>query len=116
MFEGQNHILAIATVIGTMGGFQQAPDWFKSLSKYTLWQILVGAILVYQGGGGGHFWYSLFVATVFYIVITLTKYISLESDGTGHTLQIGPSVPSQAPMQAPMQAPPSQEEGFTGYY
>ena len=36
MFENQNHLYALATVIGTMGGFQQQPEWFKSISTTSI--------------------------------------------------------------------------------
>ena len=46
MFENQNHLYALATVIGTMGGFQQQPEWFKSISTTSIWQILMSTVLV----------------------------------------------------------------------
>ncbi len=75
IFSSKNHIFALTTVIGTMGGFQTAPAWFQALGKTFVWQILMAAILVYQGGGNLDFAYSLVVATLFYIVIHSSKYI-----------------------------------------
>jgi len=77
MFEKQNHIHAIATVIGTLGGFQAAPKWFSNASKTALWQVLMGAILVFQGGGNLDFVYSLVVSVLFYMFIQLSSYIEV---------------------------------------
>lgn len=71
----ENHIHAIATVIGTMGGFQPSPIWWQDASKTAIWQILVSSILVYQGGGRLDYPYSLTVAILFYVFITFTTYI-----------------------------------------
>ena len=77
MFDKANHIHALATVIGTMGGFQSQPDWLKSLAKTPIWQILMSAILIYQGGGNLDIVYSIVVAVVFYILIFLSSYINI---------------------------------------
>ena len=77
MFGDKNHIHAIATVIGTLGGFQQAPDWFQNLSTSSVWQTLMAAILIFQGGGDLDFGYSLVVAIAFRVVMYLSNYIKL---------------------------------------
>jgi len=77
MFEDKNHVHAITTAIGTLGGFQAAPEWFNTLSKTSVWNILMSAVLVYQGGGNLDFVYSLVVATLFYLVMHLTKYVEI---------------------------------------
>ena len=51
MFADKNHIHAITTAIGTLGGFQAAPEWFNTLARTSVWNILMAAVLVYQGGG-----------------------------------------------------------------
>lgn len=76
MFSDKNHVHALATVIGTMGGFQEQPLWFQKLSGNALFQILTSAILVFQGGGGLDIVYSIVVAVLFYILIEITRYIS----------------------------------------
>uniref|UniRef100_A0A6C0IV59 Uncharacterized protein n=1 Tax=viral metagenome TaxID=1070528 RepID=A0A6C0IV59_9ZZZZ len=83
MFEKANHIHALATVLGTMGGFQEQPDWFKGIAKTSIWQILMSSILVFQGGGNLDFLYSLVVAIVFYILINLTSYIKFDVSDIG---------------------------------
>lgn len=77
MFADHNHVTAIATAIGTLGGFQAAPEWFNTLAKTAVWNILMATVLVYQGGGNTDFVYSLVVATLFYLVIHLSKYIEV---------------------------------------
>ena len=76
MFEGQNHVHAFATAVGTLGGFQSAPEWFSSAAQTPVWQILMAAVLVYQGGGNLAVWYSLVVAILFFMLVEASKYIS----------------------------------------
>lgn len=111
MFDGQNHLLALATVMGTLGGFQNQPKWFAALSKYSLWQILMGTVLVYQGGGGQNFWYSLSVSLVFFIVVAISNQIFFTQEDGGTHLLIAKSQPVTDENSA--QAPP--ETFFTGY-
>ena len=59
-----------------MGGFQSQPEWFTSLSESTIWQILMSAILVYQGGGNLDIVYSFCVAVIFYIIVESSRYVS----------------------------------------
>ena len=75
-YSNKNHTHAFATVLGTMGGFQAQPEWFSALSESYIWQILMSAVLVYQGGGNLDIIYSLCVAIVFYIIIESSRYIS----------------------------------------
>ena len=100
MFADKNHLHALTTVIGTLGGFQAQPAWFAAAAKTSIWQILMAAVLVFQGGGNLDFVYSLVVATVFYIIGHLTSYI-----------EFGPakSVDSVAP---PAEATESEVESF----
>ena len=102
MFEGKNHIIALATVIGTMGGFQPQPAWLTKLSQYSVVQILLATVLVYQGGGGADPLYSLVVATLFFIAMSLTSYIN-----------IGVDTPAVATTSEPTQ---EEAESFMGYY
>lgn len=76
MFEGQNHVHAFATAVGTLGGFQSAPEWFSSAAKTPVWQILMAAVLIYQGGGNLDVWYSLVVAILFFMLVEASKYIT----------------------------------------
>lgn len=75
MFADKNHIHAIATVLGTLGGFQAQPDWFATIAKTNVWQILMAAVLVYQGGGNLDIVYSVIVAAVFFTIIKVSSYI-----------------------------------------
>lgn len=110
MFDGQNHLLALATVMGTLGGFQSQPKWFAALSKYSLFQILMGAVLVYQGGGGQNIFYSLIVSLVFFIIVTISNQIFFtQEDGGSHLLLAKtPEVTDENATQPP-------ETFFTGY-
>lgn len=76
MFEGHNHVAAFATAVGTLGGFQSAPEWFTSAAQTPVWQILMASVLVFQGGGSLDPWYSLVVAILFYMLVEASKYIS----------------------------------------
>ena len=111
MFENHNHVNAIATVIGTMGGFQQQPEWFKSISSTTIWQILMATVLVYQGGGNLDFTYSLVVATLFYIAVHLSNYIKINKDSASNAQSI-----SQESTAPPAEATEQEAETFLGYY
>ncbi|MDA7573742.1 hypothetical protein N8751_00505 [bacterium] len=75
MFEGQNHVHAFATAVGTLGGFQAQPEWFADAAQTPVWQILMAAVLVYQGGGGLDVTYSLVVAVLFFLLVEMSKYI-----------------------------------------
>ena len=77
MFAGKNHIHAIATVLGTMGGFQAQPEWFKNFAKQPICQILMAAVLVYQGGGALDIGYSLVIAIGFYILMNVSSSLKI---------------------------------------
>jgi len=78
-----NKTLALATAIGSLGGFQMAPEWFINLSRYNAFQIFVLAVLLWQGGGGGGdgnpFMWSIIFATVFWSVMKLSSYLRVTS-------------------------------------
>ena len=82
MFEGKNHIFALATATGTLGGFQAQPDWFATAANSPVWQILMAAVLVYQGGGNLDFGYSLVVAILFFMLVELSKYIKFSDSSS----------------------------------
>ena len=113
MFSGQNHILAIATVIGTMGGFQSQPEWFTKLSKYWVWQILMGAVLVYQGGGGQNIIYSLCISVAFFAIMYLsTKVVITPNSDT----PIVPVVSQVSPIASVQSETAIQGESTESYY
>ena len=74
-----NKTLALATALGSLGGFQMAPEWFLNLSRYAAFQIFVLAVLLWQGGGGGGdgnpFSWSVMFAVVFWSVMKASSYI-----------------------------------------
>lgn len=78
-----NKTLALATALGSLGGFQMAPEWFLNLSRYAAFQIFVLAVLLWQGGGGGGdgnpFMWSVIFAVVFWSVMKATSYIRVSN-------------------------------------
>ena len=101
MFDKHNHIHALTTAIGTMGGMQPQPAWIQAASQYSLWQILMGTILVYQGGGALDWPYSFVVAVIFFLAINLSSYIEIGAAPSAET---------------PAVKPDSEAQGFVGYY
>jgi len=109
MFEGQNHVHAMATALGSIGGFGPAPAWFAEASKGALVQLLALTVLVYQGGGALDWQYSLAVAIVFTVLVKVTS-----------SMQV-PAVPISVTVGAPAAeeaAAPAAEEAAapTEYY
>ena len=88
MFGKHNHTFALATAIGSLGGFQEAPDWFKSASSTSIWQVLMLAVLIYQGGGQLDFTYSIVFAILFYSLVSITGYISFSTDSGDEPEQV----------------------------
>lgn len=83
-----NKTLALATAVGSLGGFQMAPEWFVNMSRYAAFQIFVLAVLIWQGGGNGGagapFSWSVMFAVVFWSVMKLTSFIRVT--GTGNPI------------------------------
>lgn len=100
MFEGQNHVHALATAMGSLGGFAAAPAWYTEASKGAIVQLLALTVLVYQGGGALDWQYALAVAIVFTILVKVTS-----------SMQV-PAVPISVTVGAPATAtaPPAEEE------
>ena len=100
MFEGQNHVHALATAMGSLGGFAAAPAWYTEASKGAIVQLLALTVLVYQGGGALDWQYALAVAIVFTILVKVTS-----------SMQV-PAVPISVTVGAPAAAaaPPAEEE------
>ena len=124
MFGDKNHVVAIATAIGTLGGFQAAPEWFNTLAKTSIWNILMGSVLVYQGGGNLDYVYSLVVATLFYLVVHLTKYVEIGASGVAEEVHGEMEYPQYleeetAPEESAPEVNTMEEDGaesFMGYY
>ena len=114
MFADKNHVTAIATAIGTLGGFQAAPEWFNTLSKTSVWNILMATVLVYQGGGNTDFVYSLVVATLFYLFIHLTKYVEIGAAEVNDEDE--PTLPEEVHHSPEVATEEEGAESFMGYY
>lgn len=67
--QNVNWTLALATAVGSLGGFPIAPQWFQRLAQQPVVQVLLLAVLVYQGGGGQNVVASLVVAGLVYVAI-----------------------------------------------
>tara|TARA_B100000902_G_C27293561_1_gene908624 strand:- start:2050 stop:2415 length:366 start_codon:yes stop_codon:yes gene_type:complete len=87
MFEGKNHVHAMTTAFGALGGFAPAPAWWTDAAQNGLVQILALTVLVYQGGGGLDWTYSLAVAVCFTVLVKLTS--SLEVGGVTAGAAVG---------------------------
>jgi hypothetical protein len=87
MFKNMNHIHAMATAVGTMGGFQRPPEILQVLGRNPLWNILMSSILIYQGGGALNFAYSVVMALVFFVLIHAVDYVYINF--------IQPSIPKE---------------------
>ncbi len=114
MFEGKNHLFALATAIGSLGGFQPAPEWFTSASKSSIWQILMGAVLIYQGGGNLDFTYSLCFAILFFTLVKLSNY--LHFNNAFRIVKVGryeEDIPEEGSQEEIAQ---EEAESFLGYY
>lgn len=75
---GHNHVHALATAFVSLGGYQAQPKWFAALKDSYVWQILCGSVLIYQGGGGLDYMYSLSLAIIFFIIIHFSNYLEID--------------------------------------
>ena len=111
MFENHNHLHAVTTAIGTLGGFQSAPEWFSAAAKNSIWQILMASVLVYQGGGGLDWGYSMVVAILFFTAVEMSRYIAF--GGAKDAAPVGEEVDMEEP--AAGEEAPQQEEYYYNY-
>lgn len=111
MFEGKNHMHAMTTAFGALGGFAAAPAWWTDASQGALVQLAALTVLVFQGGGGLDWSYSLAVAVVFTIIVKMTS--SMQVAVPSVSLTVGTPVAPAAPA-----APPAEENPAapTEYY
>ena len=123
LFQGKNHLHAIASALSTLGGFQMAPDWFHKLAQYAPWQIIMTTVFIWQSGGQQDFVYSLLVAIVFYAVIYFSKYISITDahvqDEEDHFEDMSPDDPvadNNDEDDEPPSDPTANNEVFSNYY
>ena len=100
MFAGQNHLHAVCTALGSLGGFQAAPQWWSNLAQHALFQVLALTVLIYQGGGGLNWTYSLVVAAAFYAAVHMSGFVGFK-------------VVREAPAA---EEAPATEESFRGYF
>jgi hypothetical protein len=108
MFEGKNHMHAMTTAFGALGGFAAAPEWWTDASQGALVQLAALTVLVFQGGGGLDWAYSLAVAVVFTILVKMSSSMQAASPSVSLTV-----TPAAAPV-----APPAEENPAapTEYY
>mgnify|MGYP000073414990 FL=1 len=129
LFQGKNHLHAVASALSTLGGFQMAPEWFHKLSQYAPWQILMTTVFIWQSGGQQDFVYSLLVAIVFYAIIYFSKYITIThnhrdgdydgNDQEDHFEDMSPDDPSANNENDDDEAPAdptNPNEAFSNYY
>ena len=72
-YTQHQYILTIATLLGAFGGFPDAPEVFKKITKNELVQWVLVFVLLYQGGSGQD---MKLATTVTIIAYLLHKYIS----------------------------------------
>jgi len=102
MFEGQNHVHAMTTAFGSLGGFAAAPGWWTDASQNAMVQLAALTVLIFQGGGALNWSYSLAVAVVFTILMKMSSSLQVAEDK--------PAAPAQqAANGAAAAAPPAQE-------
>ena len=63
------YVVAIATMIGYMGGFPSPPRIFQTLTfRYETLQWLMVFVLIWQGGGGQDVYRSAIVTALAYVL------------------------------------------------
>ena len=75
MFENANLPHALASAYVTLLGFPSAPQWHRALNSVFLGRLLSLTLFIYQGGGRQDLLFSFIVASIFYIFISITKYV-----------------------------------------
>ena len=114
MFEGKNHMHAMTTAFGALGGFPPAPAWWKEASQGALVQLLALTVLVFQGGGALDWSYSLAVAVVFTILVKMTS--SMQVAVPTVSLTVGAPVAPAAPAApAAEESPAAPTEYYHNY-
>ena len=76
----KNWILAVFTALGAYGGFPDAPQWWKKLAKFQIFQYFVLWVLVYQGGGQEELIWTTVISLVVYILMNTDKIIAFVKD------------------------------------
>jgi len=111
MFEGQNHVHALATAMGSLGGFAAAPAWYTEASKGAIVQLLALTVLVYQGGGALDWQYALAVAIVFTILVKVTS--SMQVPAIPISVTVGtPAAAAGAPAEEEATASPEYYHNY----
>jgi uncharacterized membrane protein YjjP (DUF1212 family) len=77
MFENASIPHALASAYVTLLGFPSAPDWHRVLNSTFLGRMLSLTLFIYQGGGRQDLLFSFVVAAIFYIFVSITKYIHI---------------------------------------
>ena len=114
MFEGKNHMHAMTTAFGALGGFPPAPAWWTEASQGALVQLLALTVLVFQGGGALDWAYSLAVAVVFTIIVKMTS--SMQVAVPTVSLTVGaPAAPAAPVAPAAEESPAAPTEYYHNY-
>ena len=104
MFEGKNHMHAMTTAFGALGGFPPAPAWWTEASQGALVQLLALTVLVFQGGGALDWAYSLAVAVVFTIIVKMSSSRQVAVPTVSLTVA-APAAPAAPPTEESPAAP-----------
>lgn len=78
LFPNANWIHATSSALVSLGGFQTAPSWWIALSEYPIFQILTLTNFIFQGGGKLDLTFSLVIAVLTYVVVHMTKFITIQ--------------------------------------
>jgi hypothetical protein len=89
MFEGQNHVHAMTTAFGSLGGFAAAPGWWTDASQNAMVQLAALTVLIFQGGGALNWSYSLAVAVVFTILMKMSSSLQVAEEKPAAPAQQG---------------------------
>lgn len=71
-------LFCFATAIGSWGGFSKPPGIFRKLIRYTWMKHILLFLLIWQGGGKGNIYLTLFGTFTFYLFEQFLFYFDRE--------------------------------------
>lgn len=74
-FESMSVSHALASAYVTLLGFPSAPQWHRALNSTFIGRLISLTLFIYQGGGRENLLFSFIVGSLFYIFITISKYV-----------------------------------------
>lgn len=85
-FESMSVSHALASAYVTLLGFPSAPQWHRALNSTFVGRLISLTLFIYQGGGRENMLFSFIVAALFYIFISITKYVhfTMKSKNEGY--------------------------------